>query len=476
MLIEKIRSLFKSDLKFEPSPELTTELRKKYGKRRALGDRPYACYAPLKNMYFGHEGKVVACCYNRDHVIGYYPQQSIKEIWNGKKATELREHLMAYNFTMGCQDCLKALVAENFDGAKSKQYDTQRMNKNHFPSVLEFELDDTCNLECIMCNGEFSSLIRAKREKRPPRAKYYDDKFIEQLEEFIPFLEEVKFYGGEPFLIPAYFKIWDKIIELNPGVRISVQTNGTTVNSRVKEILQKTSFHVSISIDSLNKELYESIRVNSHFETVMDNLQYFYKYCKERDTFFGISACIMQQNWFEAPDFIRFCNQLNVPVYFHTVTSPKFASLEQLSKRKLNEIYAVLIKELDAFPEDNAVKAKNKKHYRDFLHQILDWGRKRKGHPETVDIDSVPELQAFIEKKINQRTDIDDERKAAIIIRVNENMQVLETILPADASIWNFVKALNPENEAEMKVFLDAAENGQVIQGVEYLQKVKVDN
>ena len=52
----------------------------------------------------------------------------------------------------------------------------------------------------------------------------YDAAFVKQLEEFIPHLEEVKFYGGEPFLIEIYYEIWEKIMELNPKVRISVQT------------------------------------------------------------------------------------------------------------------------------------------------------------------------------------------------------------------------------------------------------------
>ena len=111
-----------------------------------------------------------------------------------------------------------------------------------------FELSNICNLECVMCNGDYSSLIRKNREKRDELAIPYDEKFLLQLEEYIPFLEEVKFYGGEPFLIELYYGIWEKIIRLNPAVRISVQTNATVLNRRVNEVLSKTNFHINVSL------------------------------------------------------------------------------------------------------------------------------------------------------------------------------------------------------------------------------------
>ncbi len=471
MLLEQLRSFFTRKPAITPSAEITSELRKEYSNHRVSGDQPYACYAPLKSMYFGQDGKVVACCYNREHILGTYPEKSIKEIWEGNKANELRDHLKAYNFSLGCTGCLEQLVVGNFDGSKAKGYDSQRLNKNRFPSVMEFELDDTCNLECIMCNGEYSSLIRTKREKRPARQKPYDDNFIKQLDEFIPFLEEVKFYGGEPFLIPTYFKIWDRIIAINPKVRISVQTNGTTINSRVKEVLQKSNFHINLSIDSLQKETYEKIRVNGHFEDVMKNIEFFSNYCKERNTFFGISVCIMKQNWFEAPDFIRFCNALDVPVYFHTVSYPVYTSLNQLTQKRLTAIYAKLSADLDGLPEDTPNRKKNKNHYHDFLMQLLEWSKRRNANPETEDIENLEQLEEFVTRKTLERTDIDDMRKAEIRKKIAMSMAELSHLLPPDADIRQLIKDIDPRNEEQMKAFLDSVENGNINQGIQYLSQ-----
>ena len=469
MILDKIKSFFSSEVQIKPSPEITAEIKQAYSNHRELGAQPYACYAPLKNMYFGHHGNVAACCYNRSHILGNYPTQTVKDIWFGGKADELRRSLKAYNFSMGCQECMKQLVAGNFDGSKAKQFDTQRMNENKFPSLMEFELENTCNLECIMCSGDYSSLIRTKREGRAELPKPYDDEFIRQLEEFIPHLEATTFYGGEPFLIPVYYKIWDKIIELNPAVRISVQTNGTTLNNRVKEILQKTNFQINVSLDSLNKERYEDIRRNSHFETVMSNLNYFHSYCRERNTFFGVSVCLMQQNWFEAPDFIRFCNELDAPVYFHTVITPDYASLKQLSSEKLLEIYGLLEKELHGFPEDTAVRKKNKKHYHDFILQLLEWSKKADINPETYDIKSVEQLKAFLFKKTLERKDIGEEEKKISLEKIGKKMDVLSTILPAGIDIQGLIKDVNTRDKAAMIGYLQNAENGPAEQAAQYL-------
>ncbi|HLP18740.1 MAG TPA: radical SAM protein, partial [Chitinophagales bacterium] len=308
-----LESLFKRKTNYN---SLAKPLLKEYNQHRPLGPQKYACYAPFKSIYFGHHGRAIACCYNRTHLLGEYPKNSIKDIWFGAEADKLREFIKHDDLSLGCTGCKQQLVAGNFDAVKAKQYDERTMNRNRYPSVMEFELSNICNLECEMCSGDFSSLIRTKREKLPPLAMAYDDAFVKQLEEFIPYLDEVKFYGGEPFLIEIYYQIWEKIMEINPKVRISVQTNATVLNNRVKRILENTDFHINVSFDSLQKETYESIRINADFERTLENMKWFRDYAKSRNTFFGISACAMQQNWRELPAFIRFCNEWDVPVYF----------------------------------------------------------------------------------------------------------------------------------------------------------------
>lgn len=353
------------------SASLTKELISTYNLQRPNGPQRKLCYAPFRNIYFGYGGKASSCCYGRDYILGEFPKQTIKEIWQGRQVQELREAISNNNLDKGCKGCLSQLLAKNFDAVKANQYDDYKVLNHQYPSVLELELSNTCNLECEMCSGVHSSLIRQNREHLPPLKQYYDDSFVEQLEEFLPYLEEIKFYGGEPFLIDIYYKIWDKVIEINPDIRLSVQTNGTILNNRVKTMLSKSNFHINLSIDSLQKETYNAIRVNANFDRVMENLKWFYDYCKQKNTYFGISMCAMKNNWQEVIDFMEFATSMQFPLTIHTVTTPKEMAIRNMS---LNDIKDILDTYNNYQPKENSVIDKqNSAHYHDFTNQIERW-------------------------------------------------------------------------------------------------------
>ncbi len=349
---------------------LNKKITKEYNLSRKNDPHDSICNAPLTNLYFGHKGKVSACCFNRSHLLGTYPNDSIKKIWNSDSANKLRKLLKANDLSSGCQSCASLITKKNFDGVVARNYDNLPIAKNH-PSKLEFELSNVCNLECQMCFGEFSSSIRKNREKKPPIESPYDSNFVQQLVDYIPHLKSTRFFGGEPFLIDIYYEIWDMIIKLNPSCQIVVQTNGTILNNRVKNLLSKGNFKISLSIDSFEKKTYETIRVNAKYETVMENLLYFNNYCKNQNLNLGISVCPTTLNWEELPSIIETCNDLKAFVFFNTVWHPKELSLSHLPSEKLYEINSRLAE--FQFPEETIVEKNNLQHYNDFNNLINGW-------------------------------------------------------------------------------------------------------
>ncbi len=417
-----------------------------YNQSRLPGKSEYACYAPLKNIYFGHYGKAVACCYNRFHVLGTYPMQSIYEIWNGEKANELRTALKNYDFSHGCLSCLTQIKAGNYDATKAKQYDEQHLNPNGFPSVMEFELSNTCNLECIMCSGDFSSLIRKNRENKPPVESLYDEAFVDQLKPYIPHLQEVKFYGGEPFMIPIYYKIWDLLVALNPSIRISIQTNATMLNSRIKDLLEAGNFHINISLDSVTKEVYEHIRVNAKFDVVMENVNWFIDYCKRKDTFIGISACAMQQNWRDIPNILAFCTQRQVQLYLHTVFFPKECAVRNLPANELSKIAQFLNPFLNTIEVKTPVDKKNKLHYGDFVRQVNEWGKEVSLNTNKIVINTPTDYLNFIKSKFEQvhyQQLFNEQRRVNILYKLTQ----LVNSVPKDFPIGDAMKEVNLEDE-----------------------------
>jgi MoaA/NifB/PqqE/SkfB family radical SAM enzyme len=58
----------------------------------------------------------------------------------------------------------------------------------------------------------------------------------------------------------------DLIARLNPGIEVSIQTNGTILNDEVKQAIERLRATINISVDALDPANYERIRVNAKFE------------------------------------------------------------------------------------------------------------------------------------------------------------------------------------------------------------------
>ncbi len=329
------------------------------------------CHAPFKSIYFAMGGRLFTCCFNKIYNLGTYPEQSIKDIWFGRKADIFRDALRRDDLSLGCQICGHLIAARNFDGIPIKNFDYYGWDEQGYPTKIDFELSNTCNLECIMCRGELSSSIRQNRERKPPIPSPYDSEFIRQLDEFIPHLQNSHFLGGEPFLIPQYLDIWERMIELNPKISISVQTNGTVMNERIMRILDKMSFSIAVSIDSIEKDTYEQIRVNAKFERVMENIRQLKQYCVRKGKMLTISYCPMQQNWHQLPAVVEFCNDLNVEVFFNTVTLPVKCALNYLPAAGLEKIIAFL--EKHDLPENTEIEKHNRKCLEGVKNQLKYW-------------------------------------------------------------------------------------------------------
>jgi MoaA/NifB/PqqE/SkfB family radical SAM enzyme len=352
------------------------------------------CHAPYVNLNFEQTGDVRACCYNFKHVLGTWPEQSIKEIWQGEKLKALRGYIAGNNLGGGCIECGKMIEAGNYQGVRARYYDefattslagkisdfTRKITGGFtYPKVMEFELSNECNLECIMCNGSFSSSIRKNREKLPPVISPYNEKFVDELEEFIPHLTDAKFLGGEPFMIDIYLSIWERILQINPGIRMHITTNGTFLNNRIKNLLEGLNAGIILSIDSVEKETYKKIRVNGSYDKVMENLEYFIDYTKRKKTFISMAACPMTNNWQELPQMLEFCLAKNIALYFNVVFTPFELSLRELPAKELDEV--ILFLENYTLPEisGNTQSPRNLSisAYHDFVLLLKGWQQEK---------------------------------------------------------------------------------------------------
>jgi len=372
--IEAIKTSFQVDKRYNDAVKrgyhpIDKRLYKAYNSFRPNGAKPIFCYLPFNSLTFSFGGQVFVCGYNRDVKLGQYPTNTIDEIWNGPNAQKLREHLLNNDLEFGCRHCKYFFDKEKFTNLRPLVFDKYYQNTEAlFPQVFEFEISNECNLECQMCSGEVSSSIRKNRDHLPAIPSPYDDAFVEQLVKYIPHLKEAKFYGGEPFLIPVYYKIWDKVKDLNPKLELFTITNGTHWNSKIEKLINELNFDLAVSIDAVDKEKLERIRKNATYEKVMENIKRFSEVCTRKGKHLSLSFTVQKDNWEQLPLIINLCNDVNAYIYVSYLERPIRFALTDYSSDELRKIRVYMNQ--FSFPVLTQKERHNKKCFEDFVHYL----------------------------------------------------------------------------------------------------------
>lgn len=314
-----------------------------------------SCYAPTTGLYLDQFGKVRACCQNTDHPLGDISQSTLREIWQGPPAQQLRRALSHADHGMGCDFCAWEVQEAGAIGSFARQYDGDARGLRlgpRWPVRLEFAVTNTCNLSCVMCNGDWSSAIRARREHRPPLVNPYPERFFDELIEFAPHLRYAHFTGGEPFLGRESLRIMELLVEHGPAdLNLAVVTNATTLGPRVERILRRCRPWISVSIDGGTAEVYERIRVGAQFDQVMANVDRLIDIVRDHGNGMTLTHCLMVDNWSTFPEFLQLAEARHLEVAVNTVRFPEAHSLYHLAPQALAEV----VRELTA--RDHEVRA-----------------------------------------------------------------------------------------------------------------------
>lgn len=299
------------------------------------------CRAPLVALRFTPNGQVHACGLNVAHELGHVGQMTLREIWDGEEVARLRQALSDADYSLGCEACGSGFAVGRRLETHASEYDrfTQPASLSpEWPQRLEFGLSNTCNLQCVHCNGELSSAIRAQREGRPPLEPSYGDSFFEQLAPFLAHLEVATFIGGEPFLSRECRRVWDLMIESGIAPEVHVTTNGTIWNDRVDHYLRSLEMSVSLSMDGVTATSMESVRVGSDLRQVVANRARFLAATRSYGGELTLNFSLLPNNWQEFGPFLVEADRLGVPVYLCRVIDPPEFSPYHLHPVELRRI------------------------------------------------------------------------------------------------------------------------------------------
>jgi len=330
------------------------------------------CHAPFSNLYFSRNGDVICCCFNREYILGKYPGQIPAEIWNGTLSKTFRKTVLNNSLVKGCDICIREIENKNYLGVIARHFDFLTP-KRRYPVMMEFELDNICNLECIMCEGELSSSIRKNRDKQDKISTPYGHEFAEYIKPYLRKTKLLRFGGGEPFLIPVYYDIWDIVVKKNPKCGIYVQTNGTIMNDRIRKWLSGGQFELGVSLDTLNTERFEHIRKNAKLKNVLQNIDEFISLipAKPGRPSLVISTTVMRDNWQDIPSLLEYANQKNAQIVFNTVWTPLSCAIHNLRSSELKKILGFY--KAYSLPAGSPLEKHNASMFTALLKQIISW-------------------------------------------------------------------------------------------------------
>jgi len=343
-----------------------------YNKQRLYGPRKRLCYAPYSSIFFSRAGFMSPCYAAYDEYSDRWPETSIDNAWFKGELSKIRKHLSENDLDYACTFCKPLFISHNFRSLLPNKYESYSFSKSKYPQIMEFKLSNRCSLECIMCDGNLSSTIRKNRDNLPALKDVYDKRFVTELEPFIPHLKMAEFTGGDPFLIPIYYDIWDMINKINPKCQILVTANANTMTPRIENMLKKyTNLHFNISIDSLNREHYQKIRIHADYEKVLENINLFIQYTRKHKTTCNLLVCPMAINSRDFGALVDFANTHNICVHYHTVVKPENLSLKYQTPEYLDDLISYMEKYQP--PENTIIQRKNAANYYGLLKLIRTW-------------------------------------------------------------------------------------------------------
>jgi len=291
-------------------------------------------------------GEVYMCCPSwLETPIGNLIHQSVEEVWNGKKAQEIRRSILDGSFKYCNQSrCpfLQTITApvERAGDVTDEEFKTV-MKENlavlpYGPKEINCSYDKSCNLSCPSCRTE---VIIEKKNRNQIRAVQH--KICTEAMKDAQLLYITG--SGDPFGSP-FFRTWLQTMrrqDMPRLKRLHIHTNAQLWTPKMWKTIPDEIQHMvktaEISIDAASSETYSINRRGGSFRKLLENLE-FISALRERNAmeWVGISMVVQENNFREMPDFVRLGKRFNFGVSFSKLVDWGTFSQEEFCRRAVH--------------------------------------------------------------------------------------------------------------------------------------------
>lgn len=255
------------------------------------------CSFGWNHQFLGPGGQVKPCCRFTGQVIpkeNNIRDYSLSEVFTGDFQTDLRDDMLHGRRNSGCIKCWQEEDAgKNMSIRQNYNRDIERLGDLHYdldvnnPKItwLELSFNNRCNLRCRMCGPFFSTnwykdweITKEYHGWRPNDIPKYIEEHPEphtidmsKLDNILPNIRHLKLTGGEPFLMPEYSVILQKLVDMGQAknVYLNYSTNLTVMpkKSLIKLWSHFKYIEFATSLDGVGPVI-EYVRHPTDFKTV----------------------------------------------------------------------------------------------------------------------------------------------------------------------------------------------------------------
>jgi len=266
------------------------------------------CRRPFTYAFLGANGKIDCCCVSRiNKSYGDYSCMDFNRIWNSNIAKVFRLSMINKTYCFCNVDKCFILKPNAETGENIRMKVIPEVAKS--PELIQVCMDNSCNLHCLSCRKEVKVADRNQYEN----IEFNAERLMET--NWLDHARTIVMAGnGEVF----FSKIYRKLLYENISGRrknIQILSNGTLFNNKEFAHLQEIydDITVSISVDSLRKEMYEKLRAGAKYDVIMENLSMLSEKRRTGEIRrFEIFVVVQMDNLYELPEFIEKCIDMNV--------------------------------------------------------------------------------------------------------------------------------------------------------------------
>lgn len=310
---------------------------------------------PFHHLMVNTKGDYNVCCRHRmpaSSVMNIH-SNSLEDWRNSEYLKQVQKYMLDDIPHPGCQECWHNEDQKLGSYRQRTELEYKILGIDTDDPVIkncEIDLENTCNLTCLMCNERSSSAILAENKKLGiNKIEQIDIKWkqrgYDNLEKLLSEndIKVLNVRGGEPMYNKKLLNLLEKVpTSRSRRMVLHVTTNATVYSDEWKNVLGKfSSVRMMFSIDAIGP-LYEYIRFPAKWVKVCENIEKFRALPNVRP----LVNCVLQNlNISHLTDLIKWCQETDIFLTLDELTNPGYMHFTNLPDNQKK----IAIKNLEEF-------------------------------------------------------------------------------------------------------------------------------